>query len=46
MICVDCIVYFIIINARESLYSVNNIKIAVAELAISVIRAAIGHYTL
>ena len=46
MICVDCIVYFKIINARESLYSVDNIKAAVAELAVSVIRAAIGHYTL
>ena len=46
MICVDCVVYFKIINARESLYSVDDIRSAISQLAVSVIRAAIGHYTL
>ena len=45
MIQLDCVVYYRITNPREAIYSVSNIDRAVAELAISTVRAVIGHYT-
>ena len=46
MVQLDCVVYYRVTVPREAIYSVNDINLAVTELALSTVRAIVGHYTL